>query len=111
MYNNIQSVSMQLNQCRQIVQQLIHQTQHSSVEYERMMQQEMQNAQLLEQLAQRERQAAQTIAQVLQGHHVGMQQMRQIEQACNQIEREMQASSPAVAGFYPQISQGPTMQQ
>lgn len=85
-------VSSTLNQCRQMAQQILQQTQQSSAQYQHMLQQEMQNAQWLEQLAQRERQAVQIIQQALQGHQTVVQQLQGITQMCSQLDAEIRSA-------------------
>ncbi|MDO7908282.1 AMP-dependent synthetase and ligase [Paenibacillus sp. JX-17] len=93
-YNN--SVSQQIQQCEQIMQQLIQQTQQASSMYQQMLQQEQQNAARLEELAQRERQAAHMIQTALQGHQTAVQQYHQVTQLCKQLESSIQASAQMV---------------
>lgn len=89
MYQN-QNISSQINQCEQILSQLMGQTQQASQMYQQMLQQEQQNAIVLEQLVQKERQAAQIIQSALQGHQIAMQQMDQISQICRSLEQNLQ---------------------
>jgi len=92
MYQN-QNLSNQINQCEQMLHQLMNQTQLASQTYQQLMQQEQQNANLLEELAQREKQAVQTIEQALHGHEVAMQQMQQMVQICKQLEHAVQQNN------------------
>lgn len=79
--------SSQLNQCEQLVQQLIQQTSQASQVYEQLKQQEQQNAIQLEEIAAREKLAVQTIATALQGHQQAVDQMQQVVSICKQIEQ------------------------
>lgn len=84
-----------VQQLRNTIQQLMHQTEQASANYVHLLHQEQQNAQQLEQLAQRERQAAQMIQNALQGHQLAVQQMQSMLQACNQIEHSAITPNPA----------------
>lgn len=88
-----------INQCRQIAQQLIHQTQQSNQMYKQMLQQEQQNAQMLEQLMHREHQAVQVIQQSLQGHEIAIQRCQELLAACNQMEQSQSVQSAFTTGF------------
>ncbi|WP_174733721.1 hypothetical protein [Mesobacillus harenae] len=79
----------QLNECRQIAQQLIQQTQQSNQQYRQMIQQEQQNVQMLQQMEHRERQAAQYLQQSLQYHESAIQKCQQMINAINQLEQGM----------------------
>ncbi|MGJ7921100.1 hypothetical protein [Neobacillus sp. LXY-4] len=87
--NTIQHSTMHINQCRQMAQQLIQQTQQANQMYKQMLQQEQQNAQMLEQIIQRERHAVQTIQQSLQGHDMAIQRCQELIGICNQLEHEL----------------------
>lgn len=91
-----QTISSQLAQCEQLIQQLVQQTQQASMKYQQLLQQEQRNALQLEQLAQREHQAAQIIQTALQGHQTALQQLHQISSLCNQIAS---SASHAVPNF------------
>ena len=84
-----QHTSMHINQCRQMAQQLIQQTQQGNQIYNHMLQQEQQNAQMLEQLVKRERQTAQYIQQNMQSHENAIQKCEELIAVCNQMEREL----------------------
>jgi hypothetical protein len=88
MYQN-QNLSSQINQCQNIIQQLMNQTQQTSQMYQQMLQQEQQNATRLEELAQREQKSTQTIQNALHGHQLAMQQMQQLTQICKQLEQSV----------------------
>jgi len=92
MYQN-QNLSNQINQCEQMLHQMMNQTQQASQTYQQLMQQEQQNVSRLEELAQREQKAAQTIQQALHGHEVAMQQMQQLVQMCKQLEHAVQQNN------------------
>ncbi|WP_246187867.1 hypothetical protein [Paenibacillus tengchongensis] len=99
MYSNI---SNQINQCEQIIQQLVNQTQQASQNYQQLLQQEQQNAARLEELSQREQKAAQIIQTALQGHHTAIQQLQQVTQSLRQIEQSSAAGySTAGQSFNP----------
>jgi hypothetical protein len=78
-----------INQCRQLSQQLIQQTQLSNQQYQQMLQNEQQNVQMLEQMLQKERMAVQTIQQSLQGHNMAIQRCQEVILQCNQMEKEL----------------------
>lgn len=84
--NNSNSVQ-QINQSRQIAQQLIQQTQQASMVYRQLMQQEQQNAQMLDHLQNREKQAVKTIEQALIGHDQAIQRCQEVINLCNQLEQ------------------------
>ncbi|MFC5406078.1 hypothetical protein [Cohnella soli] len=86
--NNHSNQSLQ--QCEQIIQQLVNQTQQASQNYQQLLQQEQQNAQRLEELAHREQKAAQMIQTALQGHQTVIQQLQQVSNLCRQIEHSAQ---------------------
>ncbi|GGG23248.1 hypothetical protein [Paenibacillus abyssi] len=86
------TIQQQLQQCGQMIGQLIQQTQQASQLYQQMLQQEQQNAMQLEQLAHREQQAVQMIQHALQGHQTAMQQMQHVVSICHQLEHGMQSS-------------------
>jgi dsDNA-specific endonuclease/ATPase MutS2 len=94
------NVSGQIQQCEQMVQQLIQQTQQSTQMYRQMIQQEQQNSAQLEQLAQRERQAVQMLESAIQGHSTAMQMMQQVSSICRQLEQSVQMGSIGTGGFY-----------
>lgn len=79
-----------LQQCEQILQQLVNQTEQASQNYQMLLQQELQNAQQLHELAQREQRAAQIIQNALQGHHTAVQQLQHVSQICRQLEQTAQ---------------------
>ncbi|WP_078548448.1 hypothetical protein [Litchfieldia alkalitelluris] len=79
----------QINQCRQVAQQLIQQTQQANGMYKQMLQREQQNATTLEQMAQRERQAVQMIEQSLHGHEMAIQRCQEVINLCNQMEQQL----------------------
>lgn len=83
-----------LNQCRQLAQQLIQQTQQSNFQYQQMLQNEQRNVQTLEQMLQKEKMAVQTIQQSLQGHEIAMQRCQEVIAQCNQLERELSGQMP-----------------
>jgi GR25 family glycosyltransferase involved in LPS biosynthesis len=87
----IQHSITHINQCRQLAQQLIQQTQQANHQYQQMLQNEQQNTQMLEQMMQKERMAVQTIQQSLQGHELAMQRCQEVIAQCNQMERELSA--------------------
>ncbi|RUS45101.1 hypothetical protein [Cohnella sp. AR92] len=87
------SASSSLQQCEQIIQQLVHQTQQASHNYQMLLQQEQQNSQRLEDLARREQQAAQMIQTALQGHQTAIQQLQQVSSICRQVEQMVQVQS------------------
>jgi hypothetical protein len=91
------TITNQINQCEQIIHQLMNQTQQASQTYQHMLQQEQQNASRLHELAQLEQKAAQTIQQALQGHQLAMQQMQQVTQICRQLEQTVRSTSTAAA--------------
>lgn len=84
----------QLQQCEQMIQQLMQQTAQATQKYQQLLQQEQQNVTRLEELAQRERQAVQIVQTALQGHQVAMQQMQQVTNICHQLQHGMQMSAP-----------------
>lgn len=83
MINGIQ----QINECRQLAQQLIAQTQQGSQQYRQMLQQEQQNAQMLEQLVQRERVAVQNIQRSLEQHDLAIRKCQDVINVCNQLQQ------------------------
>lgn len=83
MTNGIQ----QINECRQLAQQLITQTQQGSQQYRQMLQQEQQNAQMLEQLVQRERLAVQNLQRSLEQHDLAIRKCQEVINVCNQIQQ------------------------
>ena len=87
--HNTQHSMQQLNQTRQLAQQLIQQTQQGSQQYRMMLQQEQQNIQMLEQLLHREKQAAQYIEQSLQNHDLAIQRCQEVVNMCNQMQHEL----------------------
>ena len=87
--NTTQHSITHINQCRQITQQLIQQTQLGSQQYQQMLQNEQQNVHMLEQMLQKERLAVQTIQQSLQGHEMAIQRCQDVIAQCNQLEREL----------------------
>lgn len=92
------SIAGQINQCEQLISQLITQTQQASQMYQQLLQQEQQNARTLEEIAQKEHRAAQTIQTALQGHQTAIQQMQQMSQNLRQIEQaSLSHVSPAFA--------------
>ncbi|MFP7296186.1 hypothetical protein [Neobacillus niacini] len=98
-----------INQCRNLAQQLIQQTQQASHQYQQMLQNEQQNAQVLEQMIQKERMAVQTIQQSLQGHELAIQRCQEVIAQCNQLERELSAQMSSV-GFQGQTFVNPSFQ-
>jgi paraquat-inducible protein B len=98
----------QVNQARQITQQLINQTQQGNQMYRTMLQQEEQNIQMLEQILQREKQAVQLIQQSLQGHQVAIQRCQEVMNICNQMEHEL---TGGFTGAVTQYAQGHTYPQ
>lgn len=82
----------QINQTRQIAQQLIQQTQQASHQYRIMLQQEQQNIQMLEQILQREKQAAQVIEQSLQKHDLAINRCQDVVELCNQMQQDLNNS-------------------
>ena len=78
-----------VNQCRQVAQSLIQQTQAANQQYQQMLQNEQQNVHMLEQMLQKERLAVQTIQQSLQGHEMAIQRCQDVIAQCNQLEREL----------------------
>lgn len=86
---NAQHTITHVNQCRQLSQQLIQQTQLSNQQYQQMLQNEQQNVRMLEQMLQKERMAVQTIQQSLQGHEMAIQRCQEVIAQCNQLEREL----------------------
>ncbi|PLS07245.1 hypothetical protein [Neobacillus cucumis] len=86
---NTQHSITHINQCRQLSQQLIQQTQMSNQQYQQMLQNEQQNVHMLEQMLQKERMAVQTIQQSLQGHEMAIQRCQEVIAQCNQLEREL----------------------
>jgi len=79
----------QVNQTRQLAQQLINQTQQGSQQYRMMLHQEQQNIQMLEQILQREKQAAQLLQQSLQNHELAIQRCQEVVNICNQMQNEL----------------------
>ncbi|MEH7177101.1 hypothetical protein [Neobacillus vireti] len=98
-----------VQQCRQLAQQLIQQTQMANHQYQQMLQNEQQNAQVLEQMIQKERLAVQTIQQSLQGHELAIQRCQEVIAQCNQLERELSGQVGSV-GFQPQTFVNPALQ-
>jgi hypothetical protein len=98
-----------INQCRQLAQQLIQQTQQSNHQYQQMLQNEQQNTQMLEQMMQKERMAVQTIQQSLQGHELAIQKCQEVIAQCNQMERELSGQMGTV-GFQNQTYMNPAFQ-
>ncbi|OKP78820.1 hypothetical protein A3844_28860 [Paenibacillus helianthi] len=104
------NISSQINQCEQIIQQLVSQTQQASQNYQQLLQQEQQNAAKLEELADRERKASQMIQQALQGHQTAVQQLQHVSQLVRQMEQNSQISSfstgigTGAQGFNPSYS-------
>ena len=86
---NTQHSVTHINQCRQLTQSLIQQTQLSNQQYQQMLQNEQQNVRMLEQMLQKERMAVQTIQQSLQGHEIAIQRCQEVIAQCNQLEREL----------------------
>ncbi|MEH7549348.1 hypothetical protein [Neobacillus vireti] len=86
---NTQHTITHVNQCRQLSQQLIQQTQFSNQQYQQMLQNEQQNVRMLEQMLQKERMAVQTIQQSLQGQEMAIQRCQEVIAQCNQLEREI----------------------
>ncbi|MFE8699551.1 hypothetical protein ACFYKX_02820 [Cytobacillus sp. FJAT-54145] len=99
----------QINQCRQMAQQLIHQTEQGNQKYRQMLQQEQQNVQVLEQILQSERQAVQSIQQSLQDHQTAIQRCQEIIQVCNQMQQELTGqttmNNQAMTSYQPIYSQ------
>ncbi|MDZ5471615.1 hypothetical protein SM124_07620 [Bacillus sp. 31A1R] len=95
--NNTHNV---INECRQLAQQLINQTEQGNQQYRQMLQQEQQNAQMLEQLVQRERQAAQYLQQSLQNHHIAIQRCQEVINLCNQMEQQM-STQMGISSYQP----------
>jgi multidrug resistance efflux pump len=98
-----------INQCRNLAQQLIQQTQQANHQYQQMLQNEQQNAQVLEQMIQKERMAVQTIQQSLQGHELAIQRCQEVIAQCNQLERELTGQMGSVQ-FQPQTFVNPSYQ-
>jgi hypothetical protein len=98
-----------VQQCRQLAQQLIQQTQMANRQYEQMLQNEQHNAQVLEQMVQKERLAVQTIQQSLQGHELAIQRCQEVIAQCNQLEKELSGQTGSV-GFQPQTFVNPAFQ-
>ncbi|MCM3689806.1 hypothetical protein [Neobacillus niacini] len=98
-----------VQQCRQLAQQLIQQTQMANRQYEQMLQNEQHNAQVLEQMVQKERLAVQTIQQSLQGHELAIQRCQEVIAQCNQLERELSGQTGS-AGFQHQTFVNPGFQ-
>ncbi|WP_102349100.1 hypothetical protein [Bacillus sp. Marseille-P3661] len=91
----------QINQCRQIAQQLIQQTQQSNQKYQQMLRNEQQNLQMIQQIIQHEQQAVQTIQQSLHAHESAIQQCQQIINVCNQMQTELtQTQGGTGIGFH-----------
>jgi len=93
------SISQQLSQVEQIVQQIAQQTQQATMQYQQLLQQEQNNAATLQQIAQREQHAAQVIQTALQGHQKCMQQLNQISGLCNQIASSSIQHNPAFSNI------------
>jgi len=106
---NAQHTITHVNQCRQLSQQLIQQTQVSNQQYQQMLQNEQQNVQMLEQMLQKERMAVQTIQQSLQGHELAMQRCHEVIAQCNQLEREL-AGQMGTFGYQPVTNVQPAFQ-
>jgi paraquat-inducible protein B len=85
--NTMTTGIQQINECRQLAQQLINQTQQGSQQYHQMLQQEQQNAQMLEQLVQRERLAAQNIQRSLEQHDLAIRKCQEVINVCNQLQQ------------------------
>ncbi|WP_160719081.1 hypothetical protein [Bacillus sp. USDA818B3_A] len=86
---NTQHSITHINQCRQLSQQLIQQTQLGNQQYQQLLENEQQNVRMLEQMLQKERMAVQTIQQSLQGHQMAIQRCQEVIAQCNQLEREL----------------------
>lgn len=110
-YTVNQNISNQIQQCEQILNQLMNQTQQASQNYQQLLQQEQQNAAQLDALAQRERQAVQVIQNALHGHQLAMQQMQQATQICKQLEQIQQSQSQLSYGAINQSNQSSYSQQ
>jgi len=106
---NTQHSVTHINQCRQLAQQLIQQTQQANHQYQQMLQNEQQNTQMLEQMMQKERMAVQTIQQSLQGHELAIQRCQEVIAQCNQMERELSGQAGSV-GFQTQTYMNPVFQ-
>ena len=104
-------IQQALQQCEQIVQQLINQTQQASHNYQMLLQQEQQNAQRLEELAQREHRAAQTIQVAMQGHQTAIQQLQHVTQLCRQVEQIAQSQQFNTASFANAQQHNPSFSQ
>ncbi|WP_074433107.1 hypothetical protein [Neobacillus dielmonensis] len=98
-----------INQCRQMAQALINQTQQSNRVYQQMQKNEQQNVQMLEQMLQKERIAVQTIQQSLQGHEMAIQRCQEVIAQCNQLEREL-SGQMGMAGYQGQTFGNPAFQ-
>lgn len=103
------SAHQAINQCRQVTQQLIQQTQQASNMYRQMLNKEQQNITMLEQMVQRERQAVQTIQQSLQGHDLAIQRCQEVIAMCNQLEQQLASQPLANQPFVPSISPAQTL--
>ncbi|WP_079508983.1 hypothetical protein [Mesobacillus jeotgali] len=101
----------QVNQTRQIAQQLIQQTQQGSQQYRMMLQQEQQNIQILEQLLQREKQAAQTIELSLHNHDLAINRCQEVVNLCNQMANELSGNTASPYGFQTAMQQPIQYQQ
>lgn len=78
----------QVNQTRQIAQQLINQTQQGNQQYRLMIQQEQQNIQMLEQILHREKQTVQLLEQSLRNHDLAINRCQEIVNIWNQTQNE-----------------------
>lgn len=92
-----QHAMQQINECRQIVQQLIQQTQQGTQLYKQMLQQEQHNVQVIQ--------------QSLQGHNQALQQCQQILNVCNQMQQEISVGAYSSTPAYMQNEQLHTQNQ
>jgi chromosome segregation ATPase len=107
--HTIQHSITHINQCRQLAQQLIQQTQQGNHLYQQMLQSEQQNVQMLEQILQKERMGIQSIQQSLQGHELAIQRCQEVIAQCNQMEREL-SGQMGTTGYQPQTFMNPAFQ-
>lgn len=97
--HTLQHGLQQVNQTRQIAQQLIQQTQQGSQQYRMMLQQEQQNIHLLEQMLQREKQAAQMIEVSLRNHDIAINRCQEVINLCSQMASELSGNNVSKYGF------------